>query len=117
MNLYEQLGVRRNASRETIRAAFRRCAMTAHPDKGGDAADFERLRLAHDILTDSARRAKYDAPGDIGEAAPDNTHVAVLAFLSPALDAALHAITANGGVAAIPPTPPPPALPKPTSPP
>lgn len=44
------LGVGESASAEEVRRAYRRLARTAHPDAGGDAADFHRLQQAVDVL-------------------------------------------------------------------
>ena len=35
----------------------------AHPDKGGDAAQFARIQRAYDVLSDDGKRASYDATG------------------------------------------------------
>ncbi|KAJ4292229.1 hypothetical protein N0V88_005860 [Collariella sp. IMI 366227] len=47
-----------------IRRAFRRKALTAHPDKAGDAYDpalYERLERARDVLLHAGAREAYDA--------------------------------------------------------
>ena len=49
---FEILGVRRDGSGkiapEDLRAAFRQRAKEAHPDKGGDADSFQRIKKAFD---------------------------------------------------------------------
>jgi molecular chaperone DnaJ len=64
---YAVLGVSPDADNETIDAAFRRLSRRYHPDLNpGDAraqTAFERLKMAHDILTDSRERARYDSEG------------------------------------------------------
>ena len=63
-DLYQILGVSRNASAATIKRRFRKLAMKLHPDRGGDAAEFDAMKQAYDILSDPERRARYDATGD-----------------------------------------------------
>lgn len=65
--LYDELGVPPGAGAEDIRRAFRRRAMSCHPDKGGDAEEFKRLGRAYDVLKDPARRQEYDATGEVPE--------------------------------------------------
>lgn len=60
---YDLLGVDRDATTQEIRQAFRKLALTAHPDRGGDAEAFQRLSRAHEVLSDSKARARYDATG------------------------------------------------------
>jgi curved DNA-binding protein CbpA len=62
-DLYAILEVSRTASPEVIRAAYRAIAKRFHPDNNetGDRAKFLVCKEAHDILTDEAKRAVYDA--------------------------------------------------------
>lgn len=45
---WETLGVTREATKAEIISAFRALARTHHPDAGGDAATFKRLRTAYE---------------------------------------------------------------------
>ncbi len=66
---YEVLGVPRSASAEEIRKAHRRLVRTLHPDvnKSPDAAkQFAEVQEAYDILSDPAKRARYDQFGHAG---------------------------------------------------
>ena len=67
MGLYEDLGVHKNAPKSEIKKAYRRRAMKAHPDRGGDPEKFHAIQKAYDCLTDDARRAHYDATGQDGQ--------------------------------------------------
>lgn len=63
---YEVLGVRRDASPEEIKKAFRRLARQYHPDvnKEPDAeAKFKEINEAHEVLSDGQKRAMYDRFG------------------------------------------------------
>ena len=61
-DFYEALGLPFTASAAEIRAAYRRAALEAHPDRpGGDSARFRSLGRAYAVLSDGARRAEYDA--------------------------------------------------------
>jgi curved DNA-binding protein CbpA len=93
---YKVLGVRRNASTATIRAAYRKLAKTLHPDAGGDAAAFAAARLAHDVLMDPARRRRYDATGEIDETRADNAVAEIMSVLSQALDLVLGQVFKAG---------------------
>ena len=67
---YEVLGVSRDASTEDIRKAYRRMALTLHPDKnpGNHEAEeeFKEATEAYEILRDPGRRAQYDRFGHAG---------------------------------------------------
>ncbi len=61
---YKILGVERNASAEELRRAFHKLAHKYHPDKkGGDEQKFKEVNEAYQILSNSKRRAEYDAYG------------------------------------------------------
>jgi len=64
MDFYELLGVKRNATQDEIKAAFRFLSKKAHPDMGGDEMAYKALSLAYDVLKDPVKRARYDETGD-----------------------------------------------------
>jgi molecular chaperone DnaJ len=67
-DLYEVLGVKRDAGPKEIRSAYRRLARKYHPDvnPGDKAAEerFKEINNAHEILSDPEKRKKYDKYGD-----------------------------------------------------
>jgi DnaJ-class molecular chaperone len=65
-DLYEDLGVDKNADKATIKKAYRRKAQKEHPDRGGDPQKFDRITKAYKLLTDDSRRAHYDQTGQDG---------------------------------------------------
>lgn len=81
MDPYETLGVARKATKKQITKAFRRRAMETHPDRRGDPAEFRQVHQAYRILSDEARRKKYDQTGTIDEEAPDNSLAHALELL------------------------------------
>lgn len=67
-DLYETLGVSKSADADEIKRAYRQKAKETHPDvTDGDQAAFQSVALAHRILSDAERRAKYDATGDTSD--------------------------------------------------
>ena len=64
---YEVLGVRRNATPDEIKKAFRKLAIQFHPDKnpGSKTAEekFKEASEAHEVLSDSEKRQQYDQFG------------------------------------------------------
>ncbi len=60
MNAFECLGIRvaLTVSTEEIREAFRVRAAVAHPDGGGEEAEFAALREAREVLESPARRLR-----------------------------------------------------------
>jgi molecular chaperone DnaJ len=66
-NHYAVLGVRRDATKEEIRRAYRRKARELHPDVNPDPAAQERIQevnTAYDVLSDPGKRETYDMGGD-----------------------------------------------------
>ncbi len=64
---YAVLGVSPDADAETIEASFRHLSRRYHPDinpgDGRSASAFERIKLAHSVLSDPDARAHYDREG------------------------------------------------------
>lgn len=68
-SLYDVLGVKRDASADEIKAAFRKHARDLHPDASsgrGSEERFKEISRAYAILGDDRQRQKYDR-GDIDE--------------------------------------------------
>lgn len=65
-DLYELLGVPRDASTDDVKKAYRRAAREHHPDAGGDEETFKQVTHAYQVLADPAKRARYDRFGDDG---------------------------------------------------
>ncbi|KAL2222068.1 putative DnaJ domain protein [Thermoascus aurantiacus ATCC 26904] len=69
VDLYEVLGIDRNATKEEIRKAYRKAALANHPDKvpeperAAAEARFKKVQQAYDILYDEDKRHIYDTHG------------------------------------------------------
>lgn len=69
---YEVLGVERDAGEEEIKRAYRKLAMKYHPDRAGDGhkaeaeAKFKEAAEAYEVLSDPAKRQRYDQFGHGG---------------------------------------------------
>ena len=64
---YEILGVKKGASREEVKKAYRKLAHEHHPDKkGGDEKKFKEINEAYQILGDEPKRQQYDKFGQTG---------------------------------------------------
>lgn len=63
---YDVLGVKKDASADELKKAFRRAAVEHHPDRGGDEAKFKELNEAYEVLKDSTKRQRYDQFGHAG---------------------------------------------------
>ncbi len=64
---YATLGVRKDATPEEIKRAYRRLARQLHPDVNPDATTQERFKevtVAYEVLSDPEKRQIYDMGGD-----------------------------------------------------
>ncbi len=66
-DLYDLLGVARDADADAIKKAYRRLARQLHPDVNPDPASqeqFKQVTAAYEVLSDPQKRAAYDRGGD-----------------------------------------------------
>ncbi|KAJ3530602.1 hypothetical protein NM688_g7685 [Phlebia brevispora] len=61
---YKILGVSKESTEVEIKKAYRRESLKHHPDKGGDEEKFKLVVEAHSILSDPAKRQRYDMGED-----------------------------------------------------
>lgn len=72
---YAVLSIPRTSTTPEIRTAYRRLALSIHPDKvpaserASAHVKFQQLAFAYAVLSDEARRARYDATGSTNESA------------------------------------------------
>ena len=73
-DLYEVLGVSRDATEEDIKRAYRKLARELHPDVNQHDPQaeerFKEVSAAYEVLSDPAKRRQYDMWGQTG-AQPD----------------------------------------------
>lgn len=60
-DLYQVLGLKDDASIQTIKKAYRTLALSAHPDRGGNAQLMGLLNEAYETLSDPEKRRDFDA--------------------------------------------------------
>eukprot|EP01128_Nolandella_sp_AFSM9_P007701 TRINITY_DN42_c1_g1_i2.p3 TRINITY_DN42_c1_g1~~TRINITY_DN42_c1_g1_i2.p3 ORF type:complete len:368 (-),score=84.63 TRINITY_DN42_c1_g1_i2:118-1221(-) len=68
-DLYEDLGVSRQATKKEIKKAYRAKAKVYHPDKNkeeGAAQIYTKVQKAYEVLHDDEKRRAYDQYGDAG---------------------------------------------------
>jgi molecular chaperone DnaJ len=66
-DLYEVLGVARDADADAIKKAYRKLARRLHPDVNPDPeaqSQFQEVGRAYEVLSDPQKRAAYDRGGD-----------------------------------------------------
>ena len=66
-DLYQTLGVSKSVSKDELKKAYRKLAMTYHPDRNPDnkeaEAKFKEAKEAYEILNDEQKRQVYDQYG------------------------------------------------------
>lgn len=69
-SLYELFGLKKGATAEEIKKAYRKLALKHHPDKNPDDPDaaekFKEINRANTILNDGTKRGIYDQYGSMG---------------------------------------------------
>ena len=66
---YEVLGIKRDASKDEIKDAYRNLAMEFHPDRNkspGAEEKFKEISEAYAVLSDDQKRQQYDTLGHSG---------------------------------------------------
>ena len=70
MDLYQRLGIKRDASEAEVKKAYRSLAKQLHPDRNQDnpkaGERFNQVTQAYEILSDKDKRARYDR-GELDE--------------------------------------------------
>jgi curved DNA-binding protein len=68
IDYYEVLGINKNASDDDIKKAYRKLARKLHPDLNPHDKDakakFQKINEANEVLSDPAKRKKYDQYGE-----------------------------------------------------
>jgi curved DNA-binding protein len=64
MDYYSTLGLKRGASNDEIKKAYRIMAMKYHPDRGGDEHKFKEIEEAYRFLSDPEKKNIIDMGGD-----------------------------------------------------
>jgi len=57
---YTILNINKTASQDEIKSAYRKLALTSHPDRGGDPKKFSKITEAYNTLKDQDKRSQYD---------------------------------------------------------
>lgn len=73
-DLYQILGVTREASEQDIKKAYRKLARDYHPDRNpGDTEaerKFKEVQAAYEVLSDLQRKREYDQFGSVNQSSP-----------------------------------------------
>ncbi|KAI5923544.1 DnaJ domain-containing protein [Camillea tinctor] len=75
---YEVLGLERSATPDQVKSAYRKLALKNHPDKVPESQKekaheaFQSIAFAYAVLSDAARRKRYDETGSTSESIVDS---------------------------------------------
>ena len=59
-NFYEELGLKKNATKSDIKSSYRSLVKKHHPDAGGEKERFLAIQNAWEILNDPLKKEQYD---------------------------------------------------------
>lgn len=76
-DLYEVLGVTKEATPNEIKNAYRKLSLQAHPDRGGSTERMQHLNAAYEVLSDPTKRRHFDASLDAAREADVDEESAV----------------------------------------
>ncbi|KAF2258024.1 DnaJ-domain-containing protein [Lojkania enalia] len=86
INPYDVLGLKTDASTEDVKKIYRKLALKHHPDKAQEADKtaanqrFQEIAFAYAVLSDEARRKRYDLTGSTSETVADDDEFDWLKF-------------------------------------
>ena len=60
-NFYEELGLKKNATRSEIKSSYRSLVKQHHPDAGGKKERFLAIQNAWETLNDPIKKEQYDS--------------------------------------------------------
>lgn len=66
-DLYNTLGVKKDATDQEIKKAYKEKAMETHPDKGGNTEAFDQVHKAYLTLSQPHSRKRYDETGTVDD--------------------------------------------------
>ena len=71
-NYYDILGLKRDASQDEIKKAYRELCKKYHPDRtGGDDTKIKEINEAYSVLGDEVKKRQYDSKTGFGGLGPD----------------------------------------------
>lgn len=110
-NFYDVLGVKKNASQDEIKKAYRELCKKYHPDKhGGDDTKIKEVNEAYATIGDPEKRKQYDAQDTMGgfggfnfnfHQMTSDIQIAITISLEDAYFGCKHPVNINGKIYAV----------------